>query len=234
MLEVCVAYGDHVVGGPICSFLGCDHENSGILLSEVAVLKIEMPSQGFSRLTDGYGRICSIIDVTRVQIQKPIINEREWWEGKDRCHAAKFTVACTITNPRVIHISLLNKGNVHDLTMERAGMVPKMLLGEQTIGDKGYRCQDPQFVTPIHHPAYPLDDAELQYNTTLHKHRVKIEQINKRFKDFGCLDVVLGHDYDFLECCFHAIARMINEILVFHPISRQSFNILVLFYKFMI
>jgi hypothetical protein len=163
------------------------------------------------------------VDVTQVQIPKPAPRDldRLYWEGKDRNHAIKFEVVCSITDPRIIHVSIANPGSIHDITIARNGLLHKMIIGEQVLADKGYIGPEPQFLTPHHHPGHVLDDEERNQNQIFNRHRAKIEQINTRFKDFRCLKEIWRHGYDFCDETFHAIAKIINEMLPYHPISRN-------------
>jgi hypothetical protein len=72
----------------------------------------------------------------------------------------------------------------------------------------------------IMHPEYDLEPHEIDFNAKLNATRSKIEQINKRIKDFQIAAGVWRHDYEFNEVCFHAVCKIINYTLVYQPISR--------------
>jgi hypothetical protein len=132
----------------------------------------------------------------------------------------KYEVVCTITDPRIIHVSCHHPGSTADITIARLGLIKKMRHNEECLADLGYRAPEPQRVTLVMHPEYDLEPQVIDFNAKLNATRSKIEQINKRIKDFQIAAGVWRHDYEFNEVCFHAVYKIINQTLVYQPISR--------------
>jgi hypothetical protein len=94
-----------------------------------------------------------------------------------------------------------------------------MRHNEKWLADLGYHGQEPH-VTPVMHPDYDLEPHEIIFNAKLNATRSKIEQVNKRIKDFKVNSGIWRHNYEFYEACFYAVSKIIIQCLVYQPISR--------------
>jgi hypothetical protein len=135
-----------------------------------------------------------------------------YYEGKEGKFKLKYEVVCTIIDPRIIHVSCRHPGSTADITIARLGLIKKMRHNEECLADLGCRGPEPQLVD--------LEPHEIDFNSKLNATSSKKEQVNKRIKDFQIAAGVWRHDYEFNEVCFHAVCKIINQTLVYQPISR--------------
>jgi hypothetical protein len=158
-----------------------------------------------------------VIDVTRVRIQKPQgRNEKNLYSAKDKFHAIKFEVVSTIKNPKIVWVSAGYAGKDADISIARDGFLARLNPGEKTIADLGYRGRDEQLVTPIMNP---VCQAEIHLNEAIHRKRQIIERMNKRLKQFNCLNIRWRHQHTFLNQCFHSIALITTICLYYQPLN---------------
>ena len=58
-----------------------------------------------------------IVDVTECPIERPFLNEWEFFSGKKRRHTLKYEIAVHIQTGRIVWIAGPFRGSVHDLTV---------------------------------------------------------------------------------------------------------------------
>lgn len=94
-------------------------------LYAIDVLNAVMPHFDFNKRFDNpLGKVTGVLDVTTCRIYKPSENQRDFWSGKDRHHALKYELIVTPLPPhRIIWANGAFKGNVHDLTIARQGVI---------------------------------------------------------------------------------------------------------------
>jgi hypothetical protein len=70
-----------------------------------------------------------MVDVTRVQINKPGVNESRYYSAKDKFHAFKYEVDVSF-NPRarIIWLKGTFKGSVYDITIARNELIPLSIM----------------------------------------------------------------------------------------------------------
>jgi hypothetical protein len=161
-----------------------------------------------------------VVDVTRVQIQKPGFNERSYYSAKDKFHALKYEVAVSL-NPdaRIIWLCGPFVGSASDITIAREYLVPLLEAGNETmLADKGYIGED-VLICPIKENANaPLGARSIDFNLKLNKTRQIIERTNKRLKHFKALSSVWRHDNDLNKRCFGIIGRITNLCFSYEPL----------------
>lgn len=158
-----------------------------------------------------------VVDVTRVQIYKPKMNQQSFYSPKDKFHALKFEVACTIEKPRIVWVNGGFPGNQSDLTIARdEGLGAEVNHDEMVLADLGYRGFDNFLWTAVQNPRV---EEELESNHAHHQKRQVIERINKRIKQFDCFAHTWRHDHAFCKQCFNVVCKITNLILVHQPLN---------------
>ena len=133
----------------------------------------------------------------------------------------KYQVVCSLSDPKIIHVSDGYPGGVHDLTIaRRSGLVANLARNnEMCIGDKAY--QGPrQFVTP--YKSYgnrPLSPQQLEHNRILESYRNIVERMNERLKIWQVNAVRWRHPLEKHVKVFQVSAMLTNLILFFHPLN---------------
>ena len=158
---------------------------------------------------------CSVIDVTRVQVQKPKVNQGLFYSAKDKFHPLKFEVVVTIANPRIIWVNGGFPGSKSDITIAREDLLTNLAEGERVLGDLGYRGRENALWTPFLNPRF---DQETGMNVEHSRIRQVVERMNQRLKIFDCLKSVWRHEHLFLQQCFNVIAKLTNLVLISQPL----------------
>jgi hypothetical protein len=157
----------------------------------------------------------SIVDVTRVRIQKPKDNQRLFYSAKDKFHALKFEVVVTISNPRIIWVNGGIPGSIADITIAREELLGLLDEGEKILADLGYRGREDSLWTPFLNPQLP---KQVEMNHEHNRIRQIVERLNQPLKVFDCLKSIWRHDHLFCTRCFNVIGRLTNLILERHPL----------------
>ena len=158
-----------------------------------------------------------VVDVTRVQIQKPKVNQGVYYSAKDKFHALKFEVACTIANPRIVWVNGGFPGSQSDIAIARQGFILELHAHERVLADMGY-IGEHSLWTPTKFPRVP---AEVATNEKLNSIRQVIERVNQRIKIFRCLSSVWRHDFDFSRKCFNVVCKISNILFITKPINKM-------------
>lgn len=112
-------------------------------------------------------------------------------------------IAIDLWSSRVVHVSISERGSVHDLTIYRKALEAKMPVGKRLIADKGYTCFKNNEHLTISFPN-PLDTPELRKFKS--EARARHENFNKRLKDYDCLDDTFYHELlEKQQLCFYAV-----------------------------
>jgi hypothetical protein len=141
------------------------------------------------------------VDVTRVKIQRPTIDQHLYYSVHDSAHVLKFeVVCCTSDKTRIIWVNGGFGGNNADVTISREfGLFDELLETQCLIADFGYRGNDPKLWTGIFNPR---DQDELNHNFHLNRLRSRIERINRRIKIYSCFNQRWRHSNIYLSKCF--------------------------------
>ena len=142
-------------------------------------------------------------------------------------NAIKYEIGVSVgpgDTTRICHVSKAYPGSVADITISRECLLPKLMLDECVIMDKGYQDDnEPHFMSPVKlYGGRDLTLQELEYNRVLNKKRVIVENTNKRVKDFDCLSTPwrqhLRHELH--EVCFTVVCLILNISFIDHPLRK--------------
>jgi hypothetical protein len=126
-----------------------------------------------------------IIDATENQIERPKMEQKQYYSGKKKRHTIKTEIRVT-REGKILHVSESVPGSVHDFALlKRGDKIPK---NTRVYVDSGY-----QGIQDIHKESeYPykkhmrgeLAEEEREYNTALSRIRVKVENVIAKVKVF--------------------------------------------------
>jgi len=117
-----------------------------------------------------------LVDATEQRIQPPIRKQKRYYSGKKKCHTLKTEI---ITNKqgRIVSVSKTHPGKLHDLSVrkrEKPLPATSILLGDS--GYQGLQKLHANLIIPLKKSKKnPLSKGAKQFNRTLSKHRVAIE-----------------------------------------------------------
>ena len=92
---------------------------------------------------------------------------------------------------------------VPDLTLAREACTKRVMIGEKTIGDRGYN-DGTYFINPYTNP-----ESNLLQKRIMCRH----ETVNKRIKQFGVLSKPFRHDLDDHCDCFVAVCHLVQLMI---------------------
>ena len=95
----------------------------------------------------------------------------------------------SICECRIVWINGPFPGSNNDLTIYRTDLKNVLLSGEKILADGGYPDQsDPHLLIPYKkRPGQGLTTDEAKVNQMISSKRVRIEQVNRYFKNFGVM-----------------------------------------------
>jgi len=156
-----------------------------------------------------------IVDVTECPIERPFLNEWEFFSGKKRRHTLKYEIAVHIQTGRIVWIAGPFRGSVHDLTIARNGFIHNLFHNEQVLGDKAY-VGDPRFIAPFR-PA--CTTAQEHFNYIVSCKRLLVEQVIKRIKHFHAVCHEWRQSLPLHGIVFKVIANIVVMSLFIEPIK---------------
>ena len=159
--------------------------------------------------------LIGVLDVTRVRIQRPRDQQALFYSAKDKFHALKFEVLCSIGDSKIMWVNGGLPGSRSDLTIYREKLALELEPLERVMADLGYRGTDDHLMTPI---LNPWSQEQLEFNREIHRIRQVIERINKRIKIFGCLNSNWRQSHELLSKSFKIICQVTNMSLNEKPL----------------
>jgi hypothetical protein len=152
-----------------------------------------------------------IVDCTEQAIQRPKINQKEWYSGKKKRHTIKTELVISAEG-EIVYISKSYKGKTHDLTIRRRS--EKIPEHARTYGDSAYQGYENEH-QKLEYPYKKQKDKQLtqeekEYNTALSKFRIKIENIIGDMKTFRILQNRYRYNRRRYNQKFRIIAGIVN------------------------
>ena len=170
-------------------------------------------------LRNKYGLNSSIVvDCTDCPINRPNSDtQKQYYSGKSKRHVIKYQVAINLIDGTIVSVSAGFAGSIHDSTILRStGLIDALDRGESVIADKAY-VGNTWCITPI---KGQCNGDEQLYNYILETLRIKVENVNCRYKNFGCLAQEWRHPIEYHGIVFSVLSNLINLDLQLHPIRQ--------------
>ena len=141
----------------------------------------------------GAGSVNVSVDGTDFEIYELAPFWPGWFSHKFRGPGLCYEIGLSILSGSIVWVSgPFPCGQWTDIKIFRAGMLGSLDDGEKVVGDLGYRGE-PDFVV-----------TRRDYNENLV--RARHENVNRRFKQFVCLERVFRHDVRRHSSVFRAVA----------------------------
>ena len=126
-----------------------------------------------------------LIDATEQPIERPKKRQKPYYSGKKKRHTVKTEIRTNLQG-RILHVSKSRPGSVHDFTIYKEG--PPLKRGSRAYVDGGYQgLQDLHSETELPYKKTKnkgLTPDEKEYNTSLSRIRVKVENVLAQIKVF--------------------------------------------------
>ncbi len=147
------------------------------------------------------GSACLLsVDGTDFRIYEPVPFWGGWRSFKFRAAGLRYEIAICIQTGWIVWVNgPFPAGRWVDITIFRYGLKKLLLPRERVEADLGYRG-DPKVDTPIDHC------PNLAQSTIKSLVRGRHETVNKRMKQFGCLQQRFRHNIGLHGDCFNAVA----------------------------
>lgn len=136
--------------------------------------------------------------------------------------AVKYEVATCIQTGKIVWIFGPFKGGKHDKRIFDLALKHKLGPGEKAEADDGYKGLPDHVALPTD-PRATSSGAEMAKSLARRRH----ETVNKRFKQWGCLNQTYRHDIHFHQDVFSAVAVITEVILECgEPLFPVEYNVL--------
>jgi len=144
------------------------------------------------------------VDETDFKIQEQRDQPRSWYSHKFHGPGVRYEVGVGITSGDIVWIHGPKRaGRYPDITIFRMRLKKKLKQhGEMAVADNGYRGEPETIDLPA--------DGPVVHCIMKDRYRGRQENVNKRFKNFGCLKQVFRHSVDFHRDCFEAVAVLVQ------------------------
>lgn len=194
---------------------------SNIVPSLIMPLSSTAPSSNMSTLS----HVKVIIDSTSLDLPEAIRDRSLYHPKSSTGNALKYELACDL-HYRIISVSRVVHGSIHDLTLARqSGILRQLNKDSLALGDKSY-IGEPLIKTPLKSNSKKrkrrmitrLDDAK---EKEPQRERSAIENINKRVKQWGILSgIYRGNwkDVDTVSSIVAVVTALTNLVMQSHPI----------------
>lgn len=157
-----------------------------------------------NRLREDKGRTCKInVDGADFRIQQPTQFDTKWYSHKFNGPAVRYELASCIQTGDIVWMNgPFCPGNYNDIQIFRDKLKDKLLrAGEKAEADKGYRGE----LGTIRHPGVYISLADRKAKKSS---RARHETLNRRMKQFGCLQQTYRHDLKKHLMIFRAVATI--------------------------
>lgn len=163
------------------------------------------------------------MDATECPVERPSDDEtqRFWYSGKAKEHTIKYEIGVDLETGYIGWAAGGVPGRIHDLSLSRyTGLASS---GIPAVGDKAY--QDPAFVNPFKGKWDSLSDEEKLHNHLINHHRVIVENVYNRVKNFRCTKEPWRHHLKLHFYTFMVIINIANLTNINHPIRKDCIEI---------
>ena len=132
--------------------------------------------------------IAPLIDATEQSIERPKKDQETYYSGKKKRHTLKTQIRTT-TYGKILDVSQTHPGSLHDFALDKKEPPPpKNAHLYADSGDQGLDKIHQRVEIPYKKPKKgELPDAEKDYNQTLSRIRVKVENVLAQLKVFKIL-----------------------------------------------
>lgn len=151
-----------------------------------------LPQIRFDKRFQGdLGNDCVLsVDGTDFRIQQPKIWSKGWFSHKFNGPGLRYEVGVSILNGDICWINgPYEPGDWPDIKIFRNSLMSHLDNNERVEADDGYVGEAPQHVKCPMSFTNPEDTLKIQSRV-----RARHETVNKRFKQWGCLQQVFRHD----------------------------------------
>jgi hypothetical protein len=122
-----------------------------------------------------------------------------WFSHKFKGPGLRYEVAVSIQGGDIVHAhGPFACGRFADISIFRLGLIDKLLPGEMVEADGGYKGEPEKIRLPYEN----LSNADRRAQR---RARGRHETVNRRFKQFGCLQNTFRHDTSKHDMVFRAV-----------------------------
>lgn len=137
--------------------------------------------------------VVGIVDATEIMRPSGSDAQRPYFSGKKKMHTMKFQIVIQPINGRIMHIFGPKSGAIHDITLfDMSGVSSLLLRREYILGDSGYQGLEARNVRCLVPRKKPRGKERPQqdriYNSALGRHRVLVENIFARLKNWRIIE----------------------------------------------
>lgn len=144
------------------------------------------------------------VDATDCHIYRQHDNPKAFFSHKFGGPGLRYEIAvCILTGDIVWVMGPFPCGDWPDIVIFRYALRNLLEEGERVEADDGYVGEDPQNVKAASSMVHDQDEKQLYIRSRV---RRRHETVNKRIKQFKCMDTVFRHDISFHGTCFRACA----------------------------
>ena len=161
-----------------------------------------------------------VVDATEIEVGRPTNSAQQklFYSGKKKYHTAKFQLVVLPISGVIIHVAGPVPGSVHDIKLFDTSGVSSILRHREFImGDSGYQGLESRGVECIIPRKKPRGSdrsrEDMEFNAALSKHRVIVENVISRIKNFQ----IVGKKWrgrirnlDDLQITFRLCAALVN------------------------
>lgn len=152
-----------------------------------------------------------LIDVTEVQIQRPVKKQRKFYSGKKKKHTIKFEIQ-TSSKGKILNISKGYHGRIHDFKIRKMSEhIPKNVEALVDSGYQGLQKLHPKTILPHkRRRKTELTPEQKAHNKALSSKRVSVEHVFAQLKKFKILGSIYRNFQKKLHLRFNIIAGIYN------------------------
>ncbi|PRP73248.1 transposase [Planoprotostelium fungivorum] len=173
----------------------------------------------------GQKTIAIAINATVCPIQSPMSegweSQKMWYSRKHGIHCLKYKVAVRIIDGQIVWVNGSVPGSMHDsLLCTLGGIEDGLLENEGVLGDSAYRsAARPWAIASFKTPrGGELTPEQRNFNKYVGRHRVIVERVFSRMKEFAILTHPFrAENYQLHELAFQAIVKLHNYNIVRFP-----------------
>jgi len=158
------------------------------------------------------------VDGTDFRIQEPIPFNRKWFSKKFNGPALRYEVGISINTGYIVWFNgPFPAGMMPDIKIFESNLKWKMSSGERVVADKGY--------TGVPQVLCPRSAKNDKHRKEMSKARARHETVNRRFKEWQCLQQRWRHDREKHHLVFSAVAGLTQiEILNGQPLYQIDYD----------
>ena len=133
-------------------------------------------------------------------IYEPHPFNRKWCSHKFKHAGLTYEIGLNVQSGDICWAYGGYPAGVSDLQMARVGILKHIVPGEKIIADKGYRGEPNKIITPTQNSG--------PFNKQLKLIMARHELINKRIKEFSCMNSTWRHGWKSHILAFYAVVSL--------------------------